>query len=198
MRRQEIQGRCRLNDIQEIIITIQNKQRSVFQFSKHTSGPPPSDVPLRHVPCATALSHQTWFLLSFASHKTHKLCIQLKHLCSWTLIEHSCDEPRRAKKAVLVQLSLKDTATVTPFACWHQLSPLSAELFCCQHSPAIRVYNQSEVSLQLYYNPFVVHSNKNEQESWYAYISHRRTLKYSGNNRGVSSLNTLTPQGRKV
>lgn len=31
-------------------------------------------------------------LLSFASHKTHALCMQLKHLCSWTLMEHSCDE----------------------------------------------------------------------------------------------------------
>lgn len=31
------------------------------------------------------------FLLSFASHKTHTLCIRLKHLCSWTLIEHLCD-----------------------------------------------------------------------------------------------------------
>lgn len=32
------------------------------------------------------------FLLSFASRKTHTLCMRLKHLCSWTLIEHSCDE----------------------------------------------------------------------------------------------------------
>lgn len=31
-------------------------------------------------------------LLSSARHKTHPLCMQLKHLCSWTLIEHSCDE----------------------------------------------------------------------------------------------------------
>lgn len=116
------------------------------------------------VSCAAALSDQTRFLSSFASHKTHTLCIQLKHLCSWTLIEHSCDEPRRARKAVLVQLPPKDTATVTPFACWHQLSPLCAELFRCQHSPAIRVCNQSVVSLQFYYNPILVYNNKNEQE----------------------------------
>lgn len=178
MRRQEIQGRYHLNDIQEIIITIQNKQRRVFQFCKHTSESQASSFSLRDVSCAAALSYQTWFLLSFASHKTHTLCIQLKHLCSWTLIEHSCDEPRRAQKAVLVQLSPKDTATVTPFACWHQLSPLSAELFRCQHSPAIWVYNQSKVSLQFYYNPFLAHSNKNEQESWYAYISQCSLLKY--------------------
>lgn len=121
-------------------------------------------VSVSSVSCAATLSDQTGSLLSFASHKTHTLCIQLKHLCSWTLIEHSCDEPRRARKAVLVQLPPKDTATVTPFACWHQLSPLCAELFRCQHSPAMRVCNQSEVSLQFYYNPILVYNNKKEQE----------------------------------
>lgn len=78
---------------------------------------------------------------------------------------------RGTRKAVLVQLSPKDKATVTPFACWHQLSPLSAELFCCQSSPAMRGSNQSKVSLQFYCKPIPVHSGKkNERECLYAHI----------------------------
>lgn len=142
----------------------------------------------------TQLSDQTWHLWSFASHKTHVLCIQLKHLCSWTLIEHSCDEPRRAQKAVSVQLSPKDTATVTPFACWHQLSPLSSELFCCQHSPAIRVYrtNQSEVSRQFYSEPTVLHRSTNEHNLWFTYTLHK-LLKYWKMN-GMTSWKAVTQQ----
>lgn len=139
--------------------------------------------------------NQTWHLWSFASHKTHVLCTQLKHLCSWTLIEHSCDEPRRAQKAVSVQLSPKDTARVAPFACWHQLSPLSSELFCCQHSPAIRVYNQSKVSLQFYYEPTLLHSSANEHTFWCAYSLHC-IMDYRNINEvnGMSSWKAVTQQ----
>lgn len=116
------------------------------------------------------------FLLSFASHKTHTLCMQLKHLRSWTLIEDSCDEAPGTRKAVLVQLSPKDKATVTPFACWHQLSPLSAELFCCQSSPATRVYNQSKVPPQFYCKLILVHKGKNRRGCLYADSPHCRVI----------------------